>query len=131
MKIFYTLLLLGSIALSSTSLVAKEHSLLKLTNSNYLNKLLTSDKPVLVKFWASWCGPCKRMTPEYHKAAATFKGKIIFAEVNIDEQKQLSQIYQVRSIPTLILFKKNKIINRTSGSLNKKQIESFVKNALK
>ncbi len=131
MKIFYTLLLLGSIALSSTSLVAKEHSLLKLTNSNYLNKLLTSDKPVLVKFWASWCGPCKRMTPEYHKAAATFKGKIIFAEVNIDEQKQLSQIYQVRSIPTLILFKKNKIINRTSGSLNKKQIEAFVKNSLK
>jgi thioredoxin 1 len=131
MKIFYTLLLLGSIALSSTSLVAKEHSLLKLTNSNYLNKLLTSDKPVLVKFWASWCGPCKRMTPEYHKAAATFKGKVTFAEVNVDEQKQLSQIYQVRSIPTLILFKKNKIINRTSGSLNKKQIESFVKNALK
>ena len=131
MKTLLKLILLGSILLTTQSALARDNSLLELTNSNYLSKLLTSDKPVLVKFWASWCGPCKKMTPEYHKAAAAFKGKVTFAEVNVDRQKQVSQVYQIRSIPTLILFRKNKIINRTAGSLNKKQIEAFVKNSLK
>ena len=131
MKTLLKLILLGSILLTTQSALARDNSLLELTNSNYLSKLLKSDKPVLVKFWASWCGPCKRMTPEYHKAAATFKGKVTFAEVNVDTQKQVSQVYQIRSIPTLILFRKNKIINRTTGSLNKKQIEAFVKSSLK
>ena len=131
MKILTKLILLGSILLTTPNALAKDQNLLELTNSNYLSKLLTSDKPVLVKFWASWCRPCRTMTPEFSQAAKTFKGKVTFAEVNVDTQKQVAQVYQIRSLPTMILFKKNKIIKKSIGSLNQKQIEAFVKKSLK
>ena len=130
MKTLSKLILLGSLLLTTQNATAKDNGLLQLTNSNYLSTLLKSDKPVLVKFWASWCRPCRTMTPEYLKAAKTFKGKVTFAEANVDEQKQLAQTYQVRSLPTMILFRKNKIINKSIGSLSQKQIEAFVKSSL-
>ena len=131
MKILSKLILIGSILLTTQNAIAKDNTILKLTNSNYLSKLLTSDKPVLVKFWASWCRPCRTMTPKFHNAAKTFQGKVTFAEVNVDTQKQVAARYRIRSLPTMILFKKDKIINKTVGSLSQKQIEAFVKNALK
>ena len=131
MKILTKLILLGSILLTTPHALAKDQNVLELTNSNYLSKLLTSDKPVLVKFWASWCRPCRTMTPEFSKAAQTFKGKVTFAEVNVDTQKQVAQVYQIRSLPTMILFRKNKIIKKSIGSLKQKQIEALVKKSLK
>ncbi len=131
MKTLHKLILIGSLLLSTQSLMAKDNTIVTLTNSNYLSKLLTSDKPVLVKFWASWCGPCRTMNPKFHNAAKTFKGKVMFAQLNVDEQKQVAQRYQVRALPTMILFKKGKIINKTVGSLSQKQIEVFVKKSLK
>ena len=131
MKILSKLILLGSILLSTQSAIAKDNSVVEFTNTNYLSKLLKSERPVLVKFWASWCRPCRNMAPKFHQAAHTFKGKVTFAEVNVDEQKQVAQRYQIHSLPTMILFKKDKIINKTVGSLSQKQIESFVKNSLK
>ena len=70
------------------------------------------------------------MTPEYKKAAQTFKGKVLFTELNIDTYPDISKRYSVRSIPTMILFKNGKIINRSTGSLNQKGIEGFVKSSL-
>ena len=131
MNILPKLILLGSILLTTQNAIAKDNTILTLTNSNYLSKLLKSDKPVLVKFWASWCRPCSTMGPKFHKAAQTYKGKVTFAQLNVDEQKQVSQRYQIRSLPTMILFKKGKVINKTVGSLSQKQIETFVKNSLK
>lgn len=131
MKTLTKLILLGSLLFTSQHALAKDNRLLELTNSNYLSKLLKSDKPVLVKFWASWCRPCRTMTPKYLNAAQAFKGKVTFAEVNVDTQRQVAQRYQVRSLPTMILFKKDKIINKTVGSLSQKQIEAFVKKSLK
>ncbi|PTB83863.1 thioredoxin [Sulfurovum lithotrophicum] len=131
MKTLSKLILLGSILLTTQSTLARDNSIVELTNSNYLSKLRKSDKPVLVKFWAPWCKPCRTMTPKFHNAARTFKGKVTFAEVNVDKQKQLSRRYRIRSLPTMILFKKDKIINKTVGSLSQKQIEAFVKNSLR
>jgi len=131
MKTLSKLILLGSILLTTQSTLAKDNNIVEFTNSNYLSKLLKSDKPVLVKFWASWCRPCRMMTPKFHQAAHTFKGKVTFAEVNVDTQKQVAQRYRIRSLPTMILFKKDKIINKIVGSLSQKQIEAFVKKSLK
>ena len=131
MKTLSKLILLGSILFTTQSAIARDNSIVELTNSNYLTKLLKSDKPILVKFWASWCRPCRTMTPKFHNAAKTFKGKVTFAEVNVDKQKQVAARYQIHSLPTMILFKKDKIINKTVGSLSQKQIETFVKKSLK
>jgi thioredoxin len=131
MKTLSKLILLGSILFTTQSVFAKEESrIVTLTNTNYLSILRKSDKPVLVKFWAPWCRYCVKMAPEFHKAAATFRGKVTFAEVKTDTQMQVSRRYQIRSLPTIILFKKDKVIGRSSGFLSQKQIEAFVKRSL-
>ncbi len=130
MKILSQLILLGSILFTTQSALAKDNSITTLTNSNYLSVLLKSDKPVLVKFWASWCRPCRTMTPKFHDAAKTFKGKVTFAQLNVDEQKQVAARYQIRSLPTMILFKKGKVIARKVGSLSQKNIEAFARTSL-
>lgn len=130
MKRLHKLILIGSILLTTQTAMAKDNTIVTLTNSNYLSKLLTSDKPVLVKFWASWCRPCRTMTPKFHQAAGTFKGKVTFAQLNVDEQKQVAQRYQIRSLPTMILFKKGKVVARKVGSLSQKNIEAFARTAL-
>ena len=131
MKILHTLLLLGAILFSTHTLSAKDHTLLSLTDANYLSTLLNSDKPILVKFWASWCRPCKKMAPNYTKASKAFEGKVSFAEVNIDTQSKVARAYDITSLPTIILFHKNKIIKQNIGLLTQKEIESFVTTALK
>ena len=130
MKTLSKLILIGSLLLSTQNLFAKDNTIVTFTSSNYLSKLLKSDKPVLVKFWASWCRPCRTMTPKFHAAAKTFKGKVTFAQVNVDEQKHVAARYQIRSLPTMILFKKDKIIARKVGSLSQKNIEAFARKAL-
>jgi thioredoxin-like negative regulator of GroEL len=70
------------------------------------------------------------MTPEYEKAARTLGNKVVFAELNVDKYQDVSRIYRVRSIPTMILFKNNRIIKRTSGGMGQKSIEAFVKSSL-
>ena len=122
-------LLIGCILLATQHLSANE-GLVQLTATNYLSTLLKSKQPVVIKFWAPWCKPCRKMTPEYKKAAQTFKGKVLFTELNIDTYPDISKRYSVRSIPTMILFKNGKIINRSTGSLKQKGIEAFVKSAL-
>jgi thioredoxin len=129
MKKLIKTLLIGSALLSTQNLLANE-GLVKLTATNYLSKLITSKTPVLIKFWAPWCRPCRKMTPEYKKASKAFKGKVLFSELNVDKYPDIAGRYNVHSIPTMILFKNNKIIEKATGSLDKEGIEAFVKSAL-
>lgn len=125
MKTYIKALLLGAILITHPA-TAKEN-IQTLTDENYLSVLLKSDKPTLVKFWAPWCRACTKMTPEFEKASQSMKGKVNFAQINVDEQESVSNTYQIRSLPTIILFKKNKIIKKSVGSRNQESIEKFVK----
>ena len=130
MKKLTKILLAFSMLVTTQQLSAKSNQLKQLTARNTLSTLIKSKQPVLIKFWAPWCKPCKKMTPPYKKAAQKFTGKVMFAELNIDDHPSVASKYRVRSIPTLILFKNNKIVKRSSGSLSQKGIESFVTSGL-
>ena len=124
-KLSITLLILITLLISQP-LFAKSNQVVQLTANNTLSTLIRSKKPVLIKFYAPWCKPCKKMTPKYKAAAQKFTGKVMFAELNIDKHKSVASKYRVRSIPTLILFKDNKIIKRSTGFLSQRAIENFV-----
>ena len=97
------------------------------TDDNFESEVLKSDKPVLVDFWASWCGPCKAIGPVVEEIAEQFKDNIKVMKLNVDDNQKTSVNYAVRSIPTLILFKEGKVLDTLIGLVPKNRIEDFVK----
>ncbi|MEA2848526.1 MAG: thioredoxin 2 [Rhodospirillaceae bacterium] len=90
-----------------------------------------SDIPLLVDFWAPWCGPCKAMAPQFEKAASTLEPQVRLAKVNTDDEQELAGRFRIQGIPTMILFQHGKEIARQSGALNAAGIESWVQQALR
>ena len=100
-------------------------AVITITESNFEQEVLKSDKPVLVDFWASWCGPCKMLSPVVDEIAeATPSIKV--GKVNVDEEGGLAQQFKVMSIPTLIFFKDGKVANQTIGVQPKAVIEQMI-----
>ena len=96
-----------------------------LTKENFDIEVLKSDKPCVVDFWASWCGPCKMLAPVLEEFAKENAGKIKVGKVNVDEQPALAQEFGIMSIPTLLLFKDGKLVNTAVGYMTKDQLEKF------
>ena len=100
---------------------------LKFTGENFKSEVLDSGIPVLVDFWAPWCGPCQMMAPEFEAAAKTMKGKFKFGKVNIDDASPVAMRFDVMSIPTIILFKDGKVSGKNSGWLSSDGITDLIK----
>lgn len=96
------------------------------TDSSFATEVLQANIPVLVDFWAEWCGPCKMLAPTLETIAAEFAGKVKIAKVNVDENSKTSTSYNIRGIPTLILFKNGTVVATKVGAATKVQIADFI-----
>ena len=102
---------------------------LNITSLNFENEVLRSDKPVLLDFYADWCGPCKMLTPVLHEIAEENAGSLKVGKVNVDEQMELAMRFQVSSIPMLVVFKDGKAAAKSVGYRPKSEIAAMVEGA--
>jgi thioredoxin 1 len=107
-----------------------EKNLAHVGDGNFEQEILKADKPALVDFWAPWCGPCKAIGPLVEALATQYQDKVKVAKLNIDENPKTAASYGVRSIPTLLLFKKGKVLDTLIGLVPKERLEEFIKKAL-
>jgi len=96
------------------------------TDASFEDDVAKSKKPVLVDFWAEWCGPCKMIAPMLDEVASEYKDKLTIAKVNIDENPKIPQRFSVRGIPTLILFKNGQVEGQKVGALRKSDLTAFL-----
>ena len=102
---------------------------LKITAANFENEVLNADKPVLLDFYADWCGPCKMLAPVLHEIAEENAGALKVGKINVDEQMELAMRFQVSSIPMLVVFKDGKAITKLVGYRPKSEIAAMVEGA--
>jgi thioredoxin 1 len=101
-----------------------------LQDSTFDTEVLKSDVPVLVDFWAVWCGPCKAIAPAVEELAKQYKGKVKVAKMDVDEHQQIPQQFGIRSIPTLLVFKGGRVVDTIVGAVPKSKLEDSLKKAI-
>ena len=103
---------------------------LELTDSNFEELALKSDKPVLVDFWAEWCGPCRMVGPVVEELAKEYDGKAVIGKLNVDNNPQVAMKYGIRSIPTILFIKNGQVVDRSVGAVPKAQLASKLQGQL-
>ncbi|MBR2027748.1 MAG: thioredoxin [Oscillospiraceae bacterium] len=99
---------------------------IKLTSENFDSVVLNSDKPVLVDFWATWCGPCKMIAPVIEELAQELEGKVMVAKLDVDKSPDIAGRYGVMSIPTMLVFEGGKVVKHTVGFQPKERLKAWL-----
>ena len=105
-------------------------SIINITNENFESEVLKADKPVLVDFWAEWCGPCKMIAPILEQVAEEYKDRLTLVKLDVEENQNIAMQYAVRSIPTLMLFKGGDVQIQHVGMLSKEQLGQLLEENL-
>ncbi|MBD3749688.1 MAG: thioredoxin [Sphingobacteriales bacterium] len=103
---------------------------LEITDANFEELVLKSDKPVLIDFWAEWCGPCRMVGPVVEELAKEYEGKAVVGKVNVDHNPQISMNYGIRNIPSLLFFKNGEIVDKQIGAVPKSILADKLKKQL-
>jgi thioredoxin 1 len=115
---------------SEGEFLVSSDTIVHVTDASFENDVVKSDRPVLVDFWAEWCGPCKMIAPMLDEIADEYKGKVTIAKLNIDDNPRTPQKFNVRGIPTLILFKRGQVEGQKVGALRKPDLAAFLDSKL-
>ncbi|HMF06607.1 MAG TPA: thioredoxin TrxA [Methylocella sp.] len=105
-------------------------STVKVTDANFKSEVVSAEGPVVVDFWAEWCGPCKMIGPALEEIAAELEGKVTIAKLNVDENPGTAGSYGIRSIPTLMLFKGGKMASSKVGAAPKSELKRWITEAI-
>lgn len=109
----------------------EKENLFHVTDGKFDEEVIRSDLPVLMDFWAPWCGPCLSIAPVVEELAKEYSGKLKVGKMNVDENPQTPTTYGIRGIPTLILFKGGKVINQVVGAVPKNRLKAMIEESLK
>ena len=109
--------------------MGSEH-VIEFTDDNWQSEVLSSDRPVLVDFWAPWCGPCRAIAPLVEELASEYDGKVKVGKLNIDDHQNAPREFGVRGIPTLLLFSGGQVVDQIVGTTSKAKLEKMIAKAL-